>query len=332
MNRSRLHPTGPWAGLVRRIGHTYQIRLTNDEIRSNDEIPNAKRVNGQPKALRHSSFGFLSSFVLGALSLCLLAVAPAVSAGTSTGLRVAWTNNMLSISDADIPGGKIDIWYLEAFCRSGSTRRDWRQTTIPHKTELLSADPDGKRLKLRTLVEPNVEVVHDIRAGKDDVDFRLTLKNRGDRFVDVQWFQPCMRVDRFTGGSQSNYIAKSFIFTQSGLITMDKTRRTEEAIYRGGQVYVPADVPMEDVNPRPISPDRPVNGLIGCFSADGRYLLAMAWDHTQELFQGVIVCLHNDPRVGGLKALETKKLHGKIYYLNNNPGSLLKRYKRDFTQ
>src|SRR6266446_2226588 len=288
--------------------------------------------------LRHSGFGFLFSFDFGELSravtrhlsFLLLAGSFAVSAGTTAGLSIAWTNNMLSISGPNIPGGKVDIWYLEAFCRGGSTRRDWRQTTIPHKTELVSADKAGKRLRLRTTVEPNVQVLHDIRAGKDEVDFRLTLKNRGNEFVDVQWFQPCMRVDRFTKGNQSNYINKSFIFTDRGLTLLDKTRRTEEAIYRGGQVYVPRGINLDDVNPRPISLDQPVNGLIGCVSADDRYLLAMAWDQTQELFQGVIVCLHNDPRIGGLKAGETKNLHGKIYFLKNDPEALLKRYKRDF--
>ena len=58
----------------------------------------------------------------------------------------------------------------------------------------------------------------------------------------------------------------------------------------------------------------------------------MAWDQTQELFQGVIVCLHNDPRIGGLKPAEIKKLHGKVYLLRNDPKALLKRYERDFSQ
>jgi hypothetical protein len=239
---------------------------------------------------------------------------------------------MLTVGGPNIPGGKVDIWYLEAFCRSGSTMRDWRQTTIPHKTKLLFADEKSQRLKLSTAVEPSVEVLHDLRAGKDEVDFRLTLKNNGAQFSDVQWFQPCMRVDRFSGGNQSNYIAKSFVFTARGLTMLDHTRRTEEAIYRGGQVYVPEGINLNDVNPRPISLDRPINGLIGCFSADERYLLAMAWDQTQELFQGVIVCLHNDPRVGGLKPGETKKLHGKIYFLPNDPEALRKRYLKDFSK
>jgi len=224
----------------------------------------------------------------------------------------------------------VEVWYLEAFCRGGSTHRDWHETTIPHKTELIEADSAGKHLRLRTRVEPAVEVLHDIRAGSDEVDFRVELANLGRQEAEVQWFQPCMRVARFTGLQQSNYIERSFIFTSSGLAMLDKIRRNAEALYRGGQVYVPGGINLEDVNPRPISAERPINGLIGCFSEDNKSILAMAWDQTQELFQGVIVCLHNDPRVGGLKAGEKKRLHGKIYLLSNDPAALLQRYRRDF--
>ena len=300
-----------------------------DSARTRSELVFLGRNHGSRGRSPHrGTYGQLAGLLF---FICvLLAGLPAMAAGPTGGLTIAWTNNMLAISDRNIPGGKVDIWYLEAFCRSGSTRRDWRQTTIPHKTKLVSADKNGKRLQLRTLVEPNVDVLHDIRAGKDDIDFQLKLKNHGDQFVDVQWFQPCMRVDRFTGRNQSNYIVKSFIFTERGLTTLDKTRRTEEAVYPGGQVYVPKRINPDDVNPRPISLDQPVNGLIGCFSRDDKYLLAMAWDKTQELFQGVIVCLHNDPRVGGLKPGETKMLRGKVYFMRNDPEALLKRYHRDF--
>jgi hypothetical protein len=250
--------------------------------------------------------------------------------GAADDLRIAWTNNMLTITGPNVPGGKIDTWYLEAFCRSGSTHRDWHQTTIPHKTELVEGDRQGRRLRLRTLVEPSIVVEHDIRARRDNVEFRLEAHNAGREFVDVQWFQPCMRVDRFTGLQQSNYMERSFIFTADGLKTMNQTRRTEEAIYRGGQVYVPAGIDRNDVNPRPLSPEVPANNLVGCFSSDGRWLLATAWDQTQELFQGVIVCLHADPRIGGLKPGETKRLRGKVYVLPNDPAALLQRYRRDF--
>jgi hypothetical protein len=248
------------------------------------------------------------------------------------GLRVSWTNNLLTVAAAGMPGGRVETWYLEAFCRSGSRNRDWNQTTIPHKTELMTADADGKRLRLLTRVEPGVKITHEIRAGRDEVDFALRIENTGTEFVDVQWFQPCMRVDRFTGLKQSNYIERCFLFTKSGLTMLDNTRRTEDALYRGGQVYVPPNIRFSDVNPRPISLDSPANGLIGCVSADGEYLLATAWDQTQELFQGVIVCLHSDPRIGGLQPGERKELHGKLYFMKNDPAALLKRYRKDFSR
>ncbi|MGZ8898743.1 MAG: hypothetical protein ACXW3Z_01490 [Limisphaerales bacterium] len=260
--------------------------------------------------------------------ILLITLATAISALAADPLTIGWTNNMLRISARDLPGEFVEIWYLEAFCRSGSTQRKWDETTIPHKTELLSASP--QKIRLRTKVEPSVTIDHEVTASADEVDFQLTVRNEGKEFTDVQWFQPCMRVDRFTGAKQANYIEKSFIFTSAGLKRLSELPRTEEAIYRGGQVYVPASVPLADVNPRPISTVRPANDLIGCFSADGKKLLATAWDQTQELFQGVIVCLHNDPRIGGLKPGESKKLRGKVYILENDTEKLLARYKKDF--
>ncbi len=252
-------------------------------------------------------------------------------ASAAAGLTVSWTNNLLTVSGGKLPGGNLEIWYLEAFCRGKSTDRDWRQTTLPHRTTLTWASRDGKRLRLLTRVEPEVEVVHDVRAVKDEVEFLFRLTNHGRQPVDLEWFQPaCIRVDRFTARNQSNYIARSFIFTGHGLTTMDQTARREEARYRGGQVYVPAKIDLADVNPRPISPVQPVNGLIGCFSFDDQWLLATAWDRTHELFQGVYVCLHADPHVGGLAPGETKKVRGKLYLLKNDPAALLKRYERDF--
>jgi hypothetical protein len=258
----------------------------------------------------------------------LLAFFAACSVFAQQPLQLTCTNNMLQISGAQVPDGDVEIWYLEAFCRSGSTHREWKDTTIPHKTELLEATP--QKLRLRTKVQPSVVVDHIITAKADEVDFQDTARNEGTEFVDVQWFQPCIRLARFTGANQTNYIEKSFIFTKDGLQLLSKLPRTEEAIYRGGQVYVPEGIPLEDVNPRPISKIRPVNDLIGCFSADNKKLLATACDQTQEVFQGVIVCLHNDPRIGGLKPNETRKIHSKVYILDNDPEALLRRYKADF--
>jgi hypothetical protein len=244
-------------------------------------------------------------------------------------LQLAWEKDMLSVVSSEIPGGKVDTWYLEACCRSGSTRRDWELTTIPHRTEKLPGSTDRKVL-LRTRVEGGVELHHTITAGEGAVDFDVEAVNRGPAYVDIVWVQPCTRVGTFTGGDQESYVARSFIFLEGEPKFLTETRRTEDAIYRGGQVYVPAGIDREDVNPRPLSPDVPSNRLIGCVSADGKMLLALAWEPYQELFQGVIVCLHSDFRLGGLAPGETKRARGRMYIMENDPGTLLELYERDF--
>ena len=255
----------------------------------------------------------------------------AQGASTASGLTLSWTNNLLTVAGPNLPGGRLDIWYLEAFCRSGSTQRDWRQTVWPHKTSLISTDADHQHLRFLTQVEPSVEVRHEVRAHNDEVEFEFKLTNQGSEAIDLNWFQPaCIRVAQFTGRNQSNYISRSFIFTERGMTFLSQTKRTAEALYRGGQVYVPAGINLADVNPRPLCGDQPVNGLIGCFSDDDRWLLATAWDKTHELFEGVYVCLHADPHVGGLAAGEVKTIRGKLYLMKNDVKALLRRYERDF--
>jgi hypothetical protein len=253
-----------------------------------------------------------------------------VAAAGSDSLRLEWKDNLLTVHGESIPGGTIEIWYLEAFCRKGSTRRKWEQTVIPHQTRLVRQSKDHTRLQLESVVEPGVRVNHQIKASKDEVSFLLTIRNTTPQAVDIDWAQPCLRVGPFTGLSQNDYIKACFIVTEQGPVRLDQTRRTEGALYRGGQVYVPKGIDRNDVNPRPISPDVPVHDLIGCVSADGTRILAMAWDHTQELFQGVITCIHADFRIGGLAPRETKKVRGKLYLLPNNFTTLLTRYKNDF--
>ncbi len=265
--------------------------------------------------------------------LFLPALAAAIGcAGPSGGdsLRISWARDMLTVSSPGIPGGSVEIWYLEAFCRRGSTHRDWNETILPFRTEPIAADADGRRVRLHTVVDDRVDIEHDIRAGVDNVDFRLTITNRTAEPVDIEWAQPCMRVGGFTGLGQDEYYRRCFLFTDAGLTRMDQTHRETKARYVPGQVYVPAGVDLNDVNPRPISRTRPVNGLVGCFSADESMILAMAWDDTQELFQGIIVCIHSDLRIGGLKPRETKHRHGKLYVVPNDVPRLLARYRHDF--
>lgn len=237
---------------------------------------------------------------------------------------------MLTITGKNFPGKEMKVNYLEAYCRAGSTDRNWGKTVIGHKTELISKDKNGKNIVLKSTLKDGVTVIHKIRAVADGIEFRLTVKNRTKKTSEAHWAQPCIRVDQFTARNQQTYLSKSFVFLDGKLTRMPTKNWATKARYVPGQVWCPQGVPRDDVNPRPLSKNVTSNGLIGCFSADESMLMASVWEPYQELFQGVIVCLHSDFRIGGLKPGEEKKIHGKIYLMKNDVEKLLKSYRRDF--
>ena len=242
-----------------------------------------------------------------------------------------WLVGRLSIENSRLPGGILEVMYPEAYCRSGSTNQSWKDTVIQQKTRIVHYDEAKHELHLLSEVGPDVTVEHIIRVREDEIDFQLKFINHGREAVDLEWAQTaCLRVGEFTGLSQTDYFNKCFIFTEDGLTMMNSTHREKEGYYTPGQVYAFERTDLDDVNPRPISRTRPANGLIGCFSADGETILATAWEPTQELFQGVLECIHSDPHIGGLEPGETKYIRGKIYIAGNDPARLLKRYKQDF--
>jgi hypothetical protein len=244
---------------------------------------------------------------------------------------LSWTNNLLTYTHPDIPGGSLEVYYLEAFCLPGGHERRWDLTRIPHATRVVSRAKDGSSITFRTTVGESVVVNHGVKALPDGLAMDFALTHGGAVPWPVHWFQPaCVRVDRFTGAAQSNYTARSFVFTARGQTWLSNTVRTEEALYRGGQVFLPPWTSPADANPRPISMDRVTNGIIGCVSSDNRWILAIASDRTFELFEGVYVCLHSDPWIGGLQPGETRHVRQRIYLLPNRTETLLERYKQDF--
>jgi hypothetical protein len=247
--------------------------------------------------------------------------------------RISWTNNVLTLDWPGLPGGPVPIWYLEAFLRPGAHDRVWGDSVMPHRTTLKEASADGRRLEFLTRVDPGVEVRHTVECVEDGLAIDFAITRNGEGPSDLQWFQPaCIRVGAFTGRSQTNFTGRAFVFTTNGLTTLDATGRTLAARYLGGQVFPMPGVPEADANPRPIARMRPVNGLIGCISSDDRWILATASDRTHELFEGVYVCLHSDPAVGGLGPGETKRVRQRIYVVPNDPEALLRRYRRDFPE
>ena len=103
-----------------------------------------------------------------------------------------------------------------------------------------------------------------------------------------------------------------------------------DARYVPGQVYAVDGVDRDDVNPRPLSDRVASSGLTGCYSADESMILAVAWQPCQEIFQGVITCMHSDFRIGGLQPGETKTIRGKMYLLPADEDELIVRFREDF--
>ncbi len=247
-------------------------------------------------------------------------------------LTLSWHDNFLTIHGAHLPKQGLKVHYLEAYCRPGSTDRDWVQTVIKHKTDLISASADGRLLKLRCTLADGVVVKHEINAGEDEVSLQLVATNPTKNSSEAHWAQPCIRVDTFTGRGQKDYVPLCFVFLDGRLTRLPTQPWAEKARYTPGQVYCPKNVNRRDVNPRPLSELVPSNGLIGCFSGDGKMILATAWEPYQELFQGVAVCIHSDFRIGGLKSGETKRIRGKIYLTGADVPKLLQLYQHDFPE
>ncbi|MBM3851207.1 MAG: hypothetical protein FJ396_13690, partial [Verrucomicrobia bacterium] len=77
------------------------------------------------------------------MMLALLATGTARAAGSLT-LRFK-APHWLYIEGEHLPGRSIEVNYLEAYCRAGSTDADWvKHTVIPHRAELLSLSADRK--------------------------------------------------------------------------------------------------------------------------------------------------------------------------------------------
>lgn len=252
-------------------------------------------------------------------------------------LTLVRDGHWLTIRGAGLPGGGIRIHYLETYCRAGSTKADWGDTAMAYETETLETAADGRRLRARDRVVDGLVVDHEIIARDDEVEFRLVAHNPTAVRSQAHWAQACVQLAGFTGRDPAgpdieDYLPKCFVFLDGRPERMPTRDWATRARYTPGQVWRPAHVPATDVNPRPLNPRTPSNGLIGCYSHDEKLVFATAWEPYQELFQGVIRCLHADFRLGGLGPGQTRRVRGRIYLVPPDVPALLARYERDFPE
>ncbi len=262
-----------------------------------------------------------------------------VLSGFSSELTLSRDDHYLVIN-GDIPGGELRINHVESYCRAGSSDADWvTHTKIPHRSDLVSLSDDHRVMHLRDTLSDGVVVDHTITTDSDCVRFQVSAHNPTTVASTVVWAQPCVRLGAFTGfnpdytvGDPDDYLSHCFIFLDGALTRLPTPLWNKTGRYMPGQVWCPANVPRSDVNPRPLNPQVPSNGLIGCFSGDGTRIAAIAWEPYQELFQGVARCLHADFRIGGLAPGETKTARGVLYLVPADSAALVQRYQRDFSE
>ena len=262
--------------------------------------------------------------------LALSVSATACDADETEPLQLSWLDNHLTIRGQQIPGGELVMNYIEAYCRPGSTDRDWQETVIPHRTELISLSPNASELRLRCHVRDGVVVDHQINTTQDEVTFLITANNSTDKASEMDWGQPCLPVDKFTGRDKTTYIDKCFFYRQGQLVRLPTQPWATQARYTPGQVWAAPGVNRADVNPRPLNPETSHQGLMGCYSADESMQLAIAFEPYQELFQGIFTCIHSDFRIGGIPPGQSRQVHGKLYLIPSNADELWRRYLRDF--
>ena len=110
--------------------------------------------------------------------IAFLLNASSVKAEDAKPLGISWAKNYLTIT-GDFPGESISILYLEAYCRPGSTDREWGETVIRHRAQLLSAEENV--IKIRDVLTDGVVVDHVITAKSDEIDFQLIARNPTDK-------------------------------------------------------------------------------------------------------------------------------------------------------
>jgi len=252
-----------------------------------------------------------------------------------TGLCLEWRPPFLTIT-GDFPGGKIDMHYVEAYCQSGSSKQNWEDTTIRRGVSRPTKAASSKQLWMRDTLENGVIVDHSIRAETDSVVFTVDASNPTKQSVDVQWSTACVRVRTFTQADYKDgklsippYARKCFIFLEGQLARMPIEPWATEARYKPGQVFRSPNVDLEDLNPRPLNESIPSNGLVGCFSADEKHIVAMAWQPFHQVAQNIHTCIHSDLHIGGLKPGESKQIRGRLYIVDADVNNLLARYERD---
>ena len=206
--------------------------------------------------------------------------------------QVEWspgrTMTMVRIKAPDIPDFECDVWCYESALEPG----------------LAEASPDGSvTLRQKSTRECRHTVTTRVIPAPGAVLFEVTADViDADDARRLPTANPCWQMRRAAGFSSAGepfpaFVARCFLFTDGGCMTMDKTERfpdtrrppdDEKNTPPWVQVYLPV------WRPHPGQPDafwgnstdRYIYPLLGCVSKDSKHLVAMGTDSNRTMGQG----------------------------------------------
>ena len=139
------------------------------------------------------------------------------------------------------------------------------------------------------------------------------------------------------------FIKRCFIFTETGVVFLDKTIRRPIPVRPADdpynnppwvQMYVGVGQDVPKTNPTDwagYSPDRYTATAIGAVSRDGKYLAALANDSAGFMCQAWHDCMHNNPQwLPARSPPEGRIWRLKCYVMENDPDTLMAQVLKDF--
>ena len=282
---------------------------------------------------RHGSLSLANSIGTAAFWLALFA-RPLAGAELDRTLSLTWDKEILSIHGEHLPGGVSTSGISRRFVApvqldaTGSRRSSRTKRGLSRRAKTAGGSYCNPVWKTASWLSTRL-----LPAGMKSISVSLRPTRRAPNQVLIghnpvfAWIGT--RAPRRSVPPR-DVCLRCFVDVDGKFERLPTTPWARAALNTPGQVWCPRGVSRDDVNPRPLSSIVPSSGLIGCVSADGRELMATAWEPYQELFQGVIVCLHSDFRIGGLEPGQSKTIRGKIYLMSADFAALRARYRRDF--
>jgi hypothetical protein len=185
-------------------------------------------------------------------------------------------------------------------------------------------------------------------SGESRVSMDVSVQGPIEELKKVVYMGPCMQLwhsEKFKReDSLVDFARRCFLYTMRGPVGMLDTARGPMKGFKpdgpeNNPPYTQWYVPIGRVHPGDIwafgaSGDRPLYGIVGAVSRDGRWVAAIGCAHTRTLGQGWHDCIHYVPEMQAYLDERKGQLLQRttLYVMPNDKRRLLENFQQDFPQ